>query len=57
MGVSSWTRSKQGGESKRLTVEVSLQIAVKDTFLRGREGGEGRKEEGEEGEGRNSREE
>lgn len=42
MGVSSWTRSKQGGESKHLTVEVSLQIAVKDTFLRGREGDGGR---------------
>lgn len=37
MGVSSWTRSKQGGESKCLTVEVSLHIAVKDTFLGGRE--------------------
>lgn len=56
MGVSSWTRSKQGGESKRPTVEVSLQIAVKDTFLRGREGEE-EEEGGEEGEGRNSREE
>lgn len=39
-------------ESKSLTGEVSLQIAVKDTFLRGAE----REREGER-EGRNSREE